>query len=1280
MRIHPLALGLLFFQTAIAGAVTAPLPGTGNDDPLLGHYDIRILGKAELSRVAAAYTAPPLRKAADTALAVAEPMRKGAEILRTAVPGLRVELSPVGSGVEVVSAGGVPLSPPAPGQDGASIVRGFLRDHAAVWGLSAEQVELHTESAAGGTRTVSLRQTVHGRPVFQSDTRALLDADGRLLQIVGRLVPGIDESTVPETMEISPAEALRSAMRSVGVTFDPAQTRRSRTLAGARQELDVESTLITRPVTTEAVYFPLAPGLVVPAWSQVTFTRGPSDWYTVVDARTGTVLWRKDIRYHVGELLTVYAYDEPTSSLPAKSLPAASPAPANQDNVSSCGPDQWPRLPNRTNVTAAANWIDPNLTKPTTKGKFADVYLDRNADDSADCSNSSGPCEEVRPGTFVDVYTPPPADGCKPDFGDLPSDKHYENGAMTQLFYLVNWFHDRLRVLGFVDRTFEDDDPVHAEAQYGAADDVKIFNLASFSAPPDGTPGILRLSLWNGPQDKPGNSPRDPSLDAEIVFHELAHGVTSRMIGNGACLNWFPGRALAEGWSDFYALALLNPDGAADGQYSFGSYTAYKLGGNDKFTDNYFYGMRRYPYAIKKDVNGVDMSVNPLTWSDTDDTTDCLNDNGADTCKMIPSILGWESLGANEIHNAGELWAASLWEMRAGIINTCGTSGNELALQLVTAALRGVPCEPGFIDARNALLAAVGGLQTSCDKAQIEEAIWKAFKRWGLGFDAKDSGGIATHYGIKPDLSDLSNNNSGVPVLSLEESLLRDINGDFVDAGDDARLKVQLRNPWFSREVNADVRLVCTKPDGSQIGPLTAQCGQVPARQVCSKEFDLGTLTLSAGSHLDCSLTVTDTAPPNPGSTFPLGLRTGHPAAAAEATITCKCDKTSCSPSQAQPQGFGTVTCGFETTGSPDCQKTAGGEKADCIPDGRPPGKVFTIEVADTGATGTLASDLDIDSLQLQIDTVTHPWVGDLTIMLKGPNGYGSDLVYRLANNPQTDDTPGTTQKPCDRVSSIQIPGLNRGNAFTSTKISDDAPADLFTVGCNAAPFTNDEHGLPTTWKPALQSSAWFSQLGEQKGPLSHFKGSPVQGTWQLFVSDVVPGGDDADLNGNMPGSLNSWSLIITPSAFSSGGNAAPSPIAGTQRALGDFKAGHMVSYKLVLINPGEGKLPDGSGPEFQEVLPSELALVAKSVRASRGRASVTGNTVIWNGSLPPGGSVQLDFDARIRPGTAGKTVSSQGMLRYVDGGKGLAEAMTDDPTTSERGDANRFVVAPPDR
>ena len=49
-------------------------------------------------------------------------------------------------------------------------------------------------------------------------------------------------------------------------------------------------------VTSQLVYFPLAPGVLVLAYQQTTFTNGPGDWLTLVDASNGTLLWRKNIR------------------------------------------------------------------------------------------------------------------------------------------------------------------------------------------------------------------------------------------------------------------------------------------------------------------------------------------------------------------------------------------------------------------------------------------------------------------------------------------------------------------------------------------------------------------------------------------------------------------------------------------------------------------------------------------------------------------------------------------------------------------------------------------------------------------------------------------------------------------------------------------------------------------------------------------------------------------------------------------------------------------------
>ena len=68
-----------------------------------------------------------------------------------------------------------------------------------------------------------------------------------------------------------------------------------------------------------------------------------------------------------------------------------------------------------------------------------------------------------------------------------------------------------------------------------------------------------------------------------------------------------------------------------------------------------------------------------------------------------------------------------------------GEGGNNLALQLVIDALKLQPCEPTFVDGRDALLAAdqiaTGGVN-NC-------AIWESFAKRGVG-DGADDGGSAS--------------------------------------------------------------------------------------------------------------------------------------------------------------------------------------------------------------------------------------------------------------------------------------------------------------------------------------------------------------------------------------------------------------------------------------------------------------------------------------------------------------------------------------------------------
>ncbi|MCP4246242.1 MAG: hypothetical protein GY778_04260, partial [bacterium] len=101
----------------------------------------------------------------------------------------------------------------------------------------------------------------------------------------------------------------------------------------------------------------------------------------------------------------------------------------------------------------------------------------------------------------------------------------------------------------------------------------------------------------------------------------------------------------------------------------------------------------------------------------------------------------------------GFVWATMLWDMTWKLIDEYGfnadiyghwtTGGNNLALQLVMDGMKFQPCNPGFVDARDAILAAddaltgTGGFFTGVNQCTI----WNSFAVRGLGFGA-DQGDV----------------------------------------------------------------------------------------------------------------------------------------------------------------------------------------------------------------------------------------------------------------------------------------------------------------------------------------------------------------------------------------------------------------------------------------------------------------------------------------------------------------------------------------------------------
>jgi len=613
---------------------------------------------------------------------------------------------------------------------------------------------------------------------------------------------------------------------------------------------------------------------------------------------------------------------------------------------------------------------------------------------------------------------------------------------VTQAFYLFNYGHDRFYQMGFDEAAGNSQTDNFGRGGLGGdpllgAVNFLISSSSTGTIPaPDGTSDIIAIGVQSGPAP-----PRDVSLDADVVLHELTHTVTTRIVGNAAGLNYGPGGGLGEGWSDFFALSLLHGVQADDpnSQYPIMAYSQYKFRGT--FTGNYVYGARRFPYS-------TDNRVNPLTWADADPTTFSLS--GGFTPSSTP--LHPRDF-VYEVHNLGEIWATSLWEVRSRIIAANGGNvplGNEIAMQLVLDGVKLTPVDPSFTEARDAILDA----DCAANACANEDSIWGGFAERGLGYKAQTSSGSAILIGVKESFS--------LPSLDVGSITLDDSGGNnngFIDPGETISMSVGLFNPWRSASKGIASASAILSSHTMEVGSITdknSAYGPIPAQGTTTGD----PFVFSVSSKATC------------GQSLTFNLKISTAAGISTATFAVRVGS---------PAGPGTPVV-FQRI------VPHGGL---AIPDANLLGTFDTLSVG---------PDLVIDDLDFQLDSLTHPFVGQLAIGLKAPNGFGASLIDRLL----------ACTISCSN-------GSNDGDNFVNTRIDDSSANDLYSVGPTAAPFTG-------SWFATLNSAnggVFFPQ--DPVGELSKFNGQTTQGPWSVWVGDFRLGS---------VGTLSSWSLIVTPETF----------------------------------------------------------------------------------------------------------------------------------------------------
>lgn len=529
-------------------------------------------------------------------------------------------------------------------------------------------------SEHNGVTHVYLQQRHNGIGVAGATMTVNITADGRVAQIGHRFLSGLSARVVKEAPLLAPADAAAAA--------------RALSLAGAVGRGDEQPVLM---------YLPLPDGRLTPAWNVTVDEAGAGDFTgsVIVDAIRGQILERRSWVY---ELVPVPVESSGES---AHAEPSIGQSVLNPDSYQVFAapkesPDDGPRTVEANPSLAGGlaspfGWHDTNGVTgadfTVTRGNNVHVYTD------VDGNNVPDPGGAPDGGTGLNFVFPL-------DLSAAPS--AYRPAAVTNAFYWVNWLHDLLWRHGFSEPagSFQTNNYGRGgtgnDAPLVEVQDLGRPNNASFSLGPDGIAPRVQIGVFSGP-----NPDRDGALDSGVLANLYFYGAAGRLVGgpaNGNGLNSQESSGIHQGLADWFGLvATAVPSETAATPRGVGAYLLGQppAGG----------GFRSRPYC-------TDFAVNELTYAD------------------IPGMF---------THEVGTVLATVLWQFYWEMVAAHGfnpdlhgdwpTGGNTLALQLVVDALKLVPANPGFVDVRNATLAADVMLTGGANRC----AIWRAFAARGLG-------------------------------------------------------------------------------------------------------------------------------------------------------------------------------------------------------------------------------------------------------------------------------------------------------------------------------------------------------------------------------------------------------------------------------------------------------------------------------------------------------------------------------------------------------------------
>ncbi len=741
----------------------------------------------------------------------------------------------------------------------SEILRSFLKSNSDLTGVSSDQADRLDVAADytnpdGNISYAHLEQKINGIPVFRAEVKAGFTKDGRIIRVINNLAPGLDYETLSVDFG-DPTNSVRAALEHIGRAPNAVESAPD---AKASTDLKYVYGPGDWPTTAEKMYFPTEPGVAVPAWRVFAFGANDFPYYVIVDAKDGVMLWKKNLQDHQSQSATYQVYANSNSYMDA----VDSPAPLSPGPVDPTTGQQGVVIP-RVSRTLIGNegvlsfnsngWITDGQN--VTDGNAVEAGVDRVSPDGVDAPMVGDPNR-----VFTSTWNPPPGN---PAPGDDPLTPQAQRGAVIQMFYVMNRYHDFLYRHGFTEaaRNFQHDNfgrgGVAADRVSAQGQDSSGTNNANFLTQADGNRGRMQMYLWTGPTPD-----YDGTADAEVIIHEVTHGTSNRLHGNASGLG-NQGAMMGEGWGDWYAYTMLaEPSDPINGIYTTGGYATYQISAG--FTGNYYYGIRRFPRAPIAFVGPNGKPHSPFTFRYINTGCDTLI--GTPTSNPPPnSAYPRGPIGTTgscaQVHNAGEIWSSTLWEVRNILVQRLGfTAGTQTAVQVVTDGMKLAPLNPMMLQERDAILAAAAALPTGGSAAVAD--IWEGFRRRGMGFSASTQSSSAVTEAF--DLPNAVIANTGFAVSDAPGD-----NDGFPEPGENVLLTVPVTNNTGSAVSN----VVVSVTGGGSFNYGTVNDGQTVTNQI---PYTVPSAA-ECGSMHSVSLTVTTAIGSQPAvtRTFRLGAPVG---------------------------------------------------------------------------------------------------------------------------------------------------------------------------------------------------------------------------------------------------------------------------------------------------------------------------------------------------------------------------------------------------------------------